>query len=69
MLADEGVREGVKAFTGWPTIPQVFVKGEFVGGSDILMEMHKSGELEKLVDSASLSASGGAGGGGASGGK
>ena len=51
VLADEGVREGVKAFTGWPTIPQVFVKGEFVGGSDILMEMHKSGELEKLVDS------------------
>jgi monothiol glutaredoxin len=49
VLSDPAVREGVKKFSGWPTIPQVFVKGEFVGGSDILMEMHKSGELEKLA--------------------
>eukprot|EP00879_Flechtneria_rotunda_P004658 GHRR01004919.1.p1 GENE.GHRR01004919.1~~GHRR01004919.1.p1 ORF type:complete len:156 (+),score=42.53 GHRR01004919.1:169-636(+) len=50
VLADQGVREGIKKFTGWPTIPQVFVKGEFVGGSDILMEMHKAGELEQLAN-------------------
>ncbi|KAF8064519.1 GRXS15 [Scenedesmus sp. PABB004] len=50
VLADPAVREGVKKFTGWPTIPQVFVKGEFIGGSDILMEMHKAGELGQLAD-------------------
>jgi monothiol glutaredoxin len=50
VLSDPLVREGVKKFSGWPTIPQVYVKGEFVGGSDILMEMHKSGELEKLAE-------------------
>lgn len=50
VLADEGIREGIKKFTGWPTIPQVFVKGEFVGGSDILMEMHKAGELAQLAE-------------------
>jgi len=50
VLADAGIREGVKEFTGWPTIPQVFMEGEFVGGSDILMEMHKSGELEKVAE-------------------
>ena len=49
VLADPAVREGIKKFSGWPTIPQVFVKGDFIGGSDILMEMHKSGELEKLA--------------------
>ncbi|PNH02968.1 Monothiol glutaredoxin-S15, mitochondrial [Tetrabaena socialis] len=50
VLADAGVREGIKKFTSWPTIPQVFVDGEFVGGCDILMGMHDSGELEKLLD-------------------
>lgn len=50
VLSDPAVRDGIKKFSGWPTIPQVFVKGEFVGGSDILMEMHKSGELEKLAE-------------------
>lgn len=50
VLADQGIREGVKKFTDWPTIPQVFVRGEFVGGSDVLMEMHNSGELGKLVE-------------------
>lgn len=45
MLADPELREGIKAYTAWPTIPQVFIGGEFVGGSDILMQMHQSGEL------------------------
>ena len=49
VLADPEVREGVKKFTEWPTIPQVFVAGEFVGGADILMSMHQSGELEKAL--------------------
>ncbi|KAI8463697.1 MAG: thioredoxin-like protein [Monoraphidium minutum] len=60
VLADAGIREGVKKFTDWPTIPQVFVKGEFIGGSDVLMEMHNSGEMAKLVES--LGGGGGAGG-------
>ena len=50
MLADQDIREGVKAFSNWPTIPQLYVKGEFVGGSDIMMEMFESGELKQLVD-------------------
>lgn len=49
VLSDADVREGIKKFTSWPTIPQVFVKGEFIGGADILMGMHDSGELEKLL--------------------
>ncbi|KAJ7533877.1 hypothetical protein O6H91_13G068900 [Diphasiastrum complanatum] len=56
VLADQELREGIKAFSSWPTIPQVFINGEFVGGSDILMNMHRSGELEdklKGVKSAS----------------
>lgn len=48
VLADPAIREGVKEFSNWPTIPQLYVSGEFIGGSDILMEMHESGELEKL---------------------
>jgi len=48
VLTDPEVREGIKKFTSWPTIPQVFVNGEFVGGSDILKQMHESGELRKL---------------------
>ncbi len=48
VLADEEIREGVKAFSNWPTIPQLYVKGEFVGGCDIVREMYESGELEKL---------------------
>jgi monothiol glutaredoxin len=50
VLADLNVREGIKKFTGWPTIPQIFYKGEFVGGCDILMEMHKAGELAKMAE-------------------
>ena len=59
MLADEAIRNGIKAFTEWPTIPQVFVKGEFVGGADVLMEMHNSGELGKLVESLGAEAAAG----------
>lgn len=49
VLADPEVRQGVKTFSQWPTIPQVYIGGEFVGGSDILMEMHESGELEEML--------------------
>ncbi len=48
VLADPGIREGVKEFAQWPTIPQLYVKGEFVGGCDIVREMAESGELETL---------------------
>ena len=48
VLADAGLREGIKEFTQWPTIPQLYVKGEFVGGCDIVREMAESGELETL---------------------
>ena len=49
VLADQEIRQGIKAFSDWPTIPQLYVKGEFVGGSDIMMEMFESGELKQLV--------------------
>src|ERR1700712_2564740 len=48
VLQDQGVRQGIKEFSDWPTIPQLYVKGEFVGGSDIMMEMYESGELAEL---------------------
>jgi monothiol glutaredoxin len=50
VLLDPAVREGIKAYTNWPTIPQLYVKGEFVGGCDIVTEMHDSGELHELLD-------------------
>ena len=50
VLADDNLRQGIKEFSSWPTIPQLYVKGEFVGGSDIVREMHESGELKKLFD-------------------
>jgi monothiol glutaredoxin len=50
VLADEGVRNGIKSFSDWPTIPQLYVKGEFVGGCDIVTEMTLSGELDALFD-------------------
>jgi len=50
VLADQEVRQGIKAYSDWPTIPQLYVKGEFVGGSDIMMEMFESGELKALVE-------------------
>ena len=49
VLDDMSVRDGVKAFTNWPTIPQIYVKGEFVGGCDIVREMFQSGELTELL--------------------
>lgn len=50
VLADEGVRQGIKDYSDWPTIPQLYVKGEFVGGCDIITEMTLSGELDQLFD-------------------
>jgi monothiol glutaredoxin len=52
VLEDEEVRQGVKEYANWPTIPQLYVKGEFVGGSDIMMEMFESGELKEVLDKA-----------------
>ena len=49
VLQDQAVRQGIKAFSDWPTIPQLYVKGEFVGGSDIMMEMYEAGELQQLM--------------------
>jgi monothiol glutaredoxin len=49
VLEDEEVRQGVKAYANWPTIPQLYVNGEFIGGSDILMEMYEAGELQPLL--------------------
>lgn len=49
VLQDQEVRQGIKQFSDWPTIPQLYVKGEFIGGSDIMMEMYESGELKGLL--------------------
>ena len=49
VLQDQAVRQGIKAYSDWPTIPQLYVKGEFVGGSDIMMEMYETGELAELM--------------------
>jgi monothiol glutaredoxin len=57
VLQDQGVRQGIKAFSDWPTIPQLYVKGEFVGGSDIMMEMYESGELAQLLADKGVAAS------------
>jgi monothiol glutaredoxin len=54
VLQDRGIRQGIKAFSDWPTIPQLYVKGEFVGGSDIMMEMYESGELAQLFASSGV---------------
>jgi monothiol glutaredoxin len=50
VLADAEIRQGIKEFANWPTIPQLYVNGEFVGGSDIMKEMYQSGELQKLLE-------------------
>ncbi len=50
VLQDMEVRQGIKTFSDWPTIPQLYVKGEFLGGSDIMMEMFEAGELQQLMD-------------------
>ena len=51
VLDDDSVREGIKEYSNWPTIPQLYVKGEFVGGCDIIREMYESGELTELLNS------------------
>ena len=53
VLSDPAIRQGVKEFSNWPTIPQIYIGGKFVGGSDILNEMYQSGELQKLLTPAS----------------
>jgi monothiol glutaredoxin len=50
VLQDPEIRQGIKAYSDWPTIPQLYVKGEFLGGSDIMMEMFEAGELKQLLD-------------------
>jgi monothiol glutaredoxin len=50
VLQDPEIRQGVKEYSDWPTVPQLYVKGEFVGGSDIMMEMYEAGELQQLLD-------------------
>ncbi len=54
VLQDMDVRQGIKAYSDWPTIPQLYVKGEFVGGSDIMMEMYEAGELQQLIADAGI---------------
>ena len=49
VLEDQEVRQGIKEFSNWPTIPQLYVRGEFIGGSDIMMEMYESGELQQVI--------------------
>ena len=56
VLEDMEIREGVKSFSNWPTIPQLYVKGEFVGGCDIVREMYESGELQDMVKEKGLAA-------------
>ena len=51
VLQNEDIRQGIKAYSNWPTIPQLYIKGEFIGGSDIMSEMYESGELKQLIDS------------------
>ncbi|TDP63530.1 Grx4 family monothiol glutaredoxin [Roseateles toxinivorans] len=52
VLEDEGIRQGIKEYANWPTIPQLYVAGEFVGGSDIMMEMYEAGELQQVISAA-----------------
>ncbi|MFM5924672.1 MAG: Grx4 family monothiol glutaredoxin [Novosphingobium sp.] len=55
VLQDMEIRQGIKSYSEWPTIPQLYVKGEFVGGSDIMMEMYEAGELQALMAESGLS--------------
>jgi len=56
VLDDDGIRQGIKDFSNWPTIPQLYVAGEFIGGSDIMGEMYDSGELKKVLDDSGATA-------------
>ncbi len=58
VLQDMEIRQGIKDYSDWPTIPQLYIKGEFVGGSDIMMEMYEAGELQELVDEHGLAKAG-----------
>lgn len=49
VLSDENIRQGIKEYANWPTIPQLYIRGEFIGGSDIMKELYASGELQKLL--------------------
>jgi len=50
VLEDSEIRQGIKEYANWPTIPQLYINGEFIGGADIMMEMYQSGELQKLLE-------------------
>ena len=56
VLEDNDLRQGIKDFTNWPTIPQLYIKGEFVGGCDIVREMYESGELKELIEDKGIAA-------------
>jgi monothiol glutaredoxin len=56
VLQDMEIRQGIKSYSDWPTIPQLYIKGEFVGGSDIMMEMYEAGELHQLMNDAGVAA-------------
>lgn len=58
VLQDQEIRQGIKEYSDWPTIPQLYVKGEFLGGSDIMMEMYEAGELQELVEAHGLTKAG-----------
>ncbi len=58
VLQDMEIRQGIKEYSDWPTIPQLYVKGEFLGGSDIMMEMYEAGELQELVEEKGLAKAG-----------
>ena len=54
VLADPAIRDGIKVFSNWPTVPQLYVNGEFVGGSDIMRSMYEQGELQKLIETTKI---------------
>ena len=58
VLQDPEIRQGIKEFSDWPTVPQLYVKGEFVGGSDIMMEMFQAGELQQLIEEKQIAKAG-----------
>jgi monothiol glutaredoxin len=58
VLQDMEIRQGIKGYSEWPTIPQLYIKGEFVGGSDIMMEMYEAGELHQLITESGIAAQG-----------
>lgn len=53
VLEDDAIRQGIKEYSQWPTVPQLYIKGEFVGGSDIMMEMYENGELQQILNAPS----------------